>query len=185
MKPLAVQNLGSSASGTEQLAVGQAICKRPPQALVLALDARNTLAVIRALRKAGCAPQFYVMSEAGAQLATGDVIAPGELAGVIVSQVVPHPVTAPLPVGIDYRKQLGNESSGASYLGLEGFIYARVIAEALRRCGREPTGRCLIHSLESRPIDAGGYRVQFASGDRRGSKFVEMTIVTQDGRFRR
>jgi branched-chain amino acid transport system substrate-binding protein len=60
-----------------------------------------------------------------------------------------------------------------------------LIAEPLRRCGREPSARCVINSLESRPIDAGGYRVQFAPGDRRGSKFVEMTIVTQDGRFRR
>jgi branched-chain amino acid transport system substrate-binding protein len=185
MKPLAVQRLPSSASAAQQLAVAQAICKRPPQALVLALDARNTLAVIRATRKAGCAPQFYVMSEAGAQLATGDVMTSGELAGVVVSQVVPHPLTAPLPVGIDYRRQLGNDSSPASYMGLEGFIYARVIAETLLRFWREPSAKCVINSLESRPIDAGGYRVQFAPGDRRGSKFVEMTIVTQDGRFRR
>jgi hypothetical protein len=42
-----------------------------------------------------------------------------------------------------------------------------------------------VSALEGRPLDAGGWRVQFAPDDRRGSRFVEMTIVTSDGRVRR
>jgi len=184
MRPVSVFKLATNADASAQSAVAQAVCKGTPQALVLALDARNSLQVIRATRKAGCVTQFYVMSEAGAQL-VADVAGRAEVAGVVVSQVVPHPATGAVAVMLDYRRQLGADANSATYPGLEGFIYGRVIAEGLRRCGREATRRCLIAALESRPIDAGGYHVQFSPTDRRGSKFVEMTIVTPDGRFRR
>ncbi|TWO72909.1 ABC transporter substrate-binding protein [Caenimonas sedimenti] len=182
LKPQAVEKLPQGATAPDISRATQAVCKQRPQALVLALDAQNALAVIRAARKAACLPQFYVMSEAGAQLVAGGA-SPGELAGVVVSQVVPHPGTAAAPAALDYRRLLG--AAAPSYPGLEGFLYARVLVEGLRRCGREPSRRCLVAALEARPVDAGGYRVQFGANDRRGSKFVEMTIVTPDGRFRR
>ena len=50
---------------------------------------------------------------------------------------------------------------------------------------RDLTHRCLASARESRAIELGGYRLQFGPNDRRGSKFVEMTIGTPDGRFRR
>ncbi|HSV46482.1 MAG TPA: ABC transporter substrate-binding protein [Ramlibacter sp.] len=184
MRPQTVVKLAPQASAAAVAQAVQATCKARPQALVLALDARNTLAVIRAARASGCLPQFYVMSESGAQLVSGAASA-HELAGVIVSQVVPHPATASAQIAADYQRLAAQAGRAPSYPGLEGFIYARVIAEALRRCGRETSRRCLLSALESRPIDTGGYRVQFSPGDRRGSRFVEMTIVTADGRFRR
>ncbi|RYF75920.1 MAG: hypothetical protein EOO29_23305, partial [Comamonadaceae bacterium] len=67
---------------------------------VLVLDARNAMATIRTARASGCQPQFYVTSEAEAQLLARGGPA-GELAGVVVSQVAPHPFTASLPVVAD------------------------------------------------------------------------------------
>lgn len=175
--------LPAAASMTAVAQAVQMVCKSRPQALVLALDATNALSVIRQARRIGCMPQFYVMSEAGAQLLAGGA-AVGELSGVIVSQVVPHPSNAAVPAVADYQRQLAG-ATPASHPAIEGFLYARFIVEALRRCGREPARRCLLGGLEGKALDAGGYRVQFAPGDRRGSRFVEMTIVTPDGRFRR
>jgi branched-chain amino acid transport system substrate-binding protein len=184
LRPHAVVQLASDAGAPAIAQAVQSACKQHPQALALGLDARNALAVIRAARKSGCSTQFYVMSEAGAQL-VGGAAAPGELAGVIVSQVVPHPANAGSVLAADYRRMVVQAKGSPSYPGLEGFLYARVIAEALRRCGHEPTRRCVTGALEARPVDAGGYLVQFSPTDRRGSHFVEMTIVTADGRFRR
>lgn len=183
LKLQAVVTLAKDAAAADVERAVQAACKERPQALVLALDAGNAMAVIRSARNAGCFPQFYVMSEAGAQLLAG-AASPHELSGVVVSQVVPHPSTGAAPATLDYQRQL---KAGAvpSYPGLEGFIYARVLIEGLRRCGKDPSRRCLIRALESRAIDVGGYRVQFGPTARRGSNFVEMTIVTPDGRFRR
>lgn len=181
----AVARIPGDGSGAAVAKAVQAVCARRPQALVLVTDARNALGVIRQARRSQCMPQFYVMSEAGAQL-LADPATARELAGVVVSQVAPHPTAANLPVVAEYRQLLAQAGGGApSYPGVEGFLYARVIAEALRRCGREPTRRCLVSALEARPLEAGGWRVQFAPDNRRGSRFVEMTIVTPDGRVRR
>lgn len=180
-RPQALVRVPVEASAADVDRAVQAACKGRPQALVLGLNGANALAVIRQARKSGCAPRFYVMSEAGAEL-LAIASTPKELAGVIVSQVMPHPRSSSVPVTADYLRLAGDS---ASYAGLEGFIYARVIAAALRSCAGQLSRACVIAALDSRPFDVGGYRVQFKPGDRRGSRFVEMTIVTADGRFRR
>jgi branched-chain amino acid transport system substrate-binding protein len=181
IRPQALVRVPTGASAGDLHRSVQAVCKGHPQALVLGLNAANVLAAIRQARKAGCTPQFYVMSEAGAEL-LAIAVAPDELAGVIVSQVMPHPRSSSVPVTADYQRLAGEL---ASYAGLEGFVYARVIAAALKACIGQLHRQCVIAALESKPTDVGGYRVQFKPGDRRGSRFVEMTIVTADGRFRR
>lgn len=181
IRPQALVRLPVQPSPADVARAVQAACKAKPQALVLGLNASNVLSVIRTARKAGCAPQFYAMSEAGAELlATTGV--PGELGGVVVSQVLPHPRTTSVPVAADYLRLAG---AAPTYAGLEGFVYARVIAEGLRRCATAITRQCLVNVLEARAVDVGGYRVEFRPNDRRGSRFVEMTIITPDGRFRR
>ena len=181
IRPQALIRVPAEGGSADVGRVAQAACQGQPQALVLGLNAANALAVIRQTRKAGCTPQFYVMSEAGAEM-LAIAAAPKELAGVIVSQVMPHPWSSSVPLTTDYKRMAGE---GASYAGLEGFVYARVIAAALKACANQLTRGCVVAVLDSKPIDVGGYRVQFKPGDRRGSRFVEMTIVTADGRFRR
>jgi len=48
----------------------------------------------------------------------------------------------------------------------------------------QPVPGAIAAALEGRPVDPGGYRVQFAPGDRRGSRYVDMTYLAADGRFR-
>jgi branched-chain amino acid transport system substrate-binding protein len=181
IRPQALVRVPAEASAADLNRSVQAACKGGPQALVLGLNGANALAAIRQARKTGCTPQFYVMSEAGSEMLS-IATSPKELAGVIVSQVMPHPRSSSIPVTADYQRLAGES---ASYAGLEGFVYARVIAAALRACTGQLHRNCVITALESKPTDVGGYRVQFKPGDRRGSRFVEMTIVTADGRFRR
>jgi branched-chain amino acid transport system substrate-binding protein len=181
IRPQALVRVPVDASAADVDRSVQTACKGSPQALVLGLNGANALAVIRQARKTGCAPRFYVMSEAGAELVS-IAATPKELAGVIVSQVMPHPRSSSVPVTADYLRLAGEF---ASYAGLEGFVYARVIAAVLKACASQLNRQCVIAALDSKAFDVGGYRVQFKPGDRRGSRFVEMTIVTADGRFRR
>lgn len=184
LRPTAVVRMPAEADAAGIARAANEACKTAPQALVLALDARNALALVRSASERGCQPQFYVMSEAGAQL-LADGATHRELRGVVVSQVVPHPTAASLPLVLDFQRQAAKAGLKHSHPALEGYLYARVIVEALRRCGREPTRSSLVAALEAKPFDLGGYRLQFTPADHRGSRFVEMTIVTPDGRFRR
>lgn len=183
MRPQAMVRLAPNADAAAVERAVQQACRARPQGLVLVLDARNALAAVRAARRTGCNAQYYVTSEAGAQLLASGAQA-AEMSGLIVSQVVPHPSTA-TPLAGEFQRAAAAAGLAPSHAAFEGFIYARVLAEGLRRCARDLTRRCLVANLESKPMDLGGYRVQFTPNDRRGSRFVEMTIVTADGRFRR
>jgi ABC-type branched-subunit amino acid transport system substrate-binding protein len=166
-----------------QRAVGAA-CKDRPQVVMLLLDAPHALAALRQARQLDCTQQFYVMNEAGAQLLADPALA-SELSGVIVPQVVPSPAAASPPVVAEFGRLATREGIAPGYAGLEGYLYARIVGEALQRCAREPSRRCLVGALESRPLDLGGYRVQYSGTDHRGSRRVEMTLVAPDGRLRR
>jgi ABC-type branched-subunit amino acid transport system substrate-binding protein len=184
MRPTAIARVRADADPAAFAKAIQSVCGTAPQALVLVLDARNALAAIRQARQRGCTPQFYAMSDAGGQLLAAGTSA-GELAGVVVSQVLPHPGTAAIPLVADYQRLVRQAGAAPSYPGLEGFLYARVLAEAIRRCAREPSRRCVSQSLEGKALDIGGYPLRFSAEDHRGTRLVEMTIVTADGRFRR
>jgi ABC-type branched-subunit amino acid transport system substrate-binding protein len=160
------------------------VCEDRPHVIALLLDATNALPALQHARELKCTKQFYVMNEAATQL-LADGAAARELAGVIVPQVVPHPSSTLVPLVADYARQAGLDGVKPSYLGLEGYLYARVFGEALRRCGRVVSRRCLVASLEERSMNVGGYRVQFSKTDHRGGRFIEMTFVTSDGRLRR
>ena len=66
---------------------------------------------------------------------------------MIVSQVMPHPRSSSIPVTADYQRLAGES---ASYAGLEGFVYVRVIAAALRACNGQLHRQCVITALESK-----------------------------------
>ena len=63
---------------------------------------------------------------------------------------------------------------------------ARILVEGLRRAGGNPSQETLIAGLESmREHNLGGFFVDFSPQKHAGSRFVDLTILTQDGRVRR
>ena len=62
-------------------------------------------------------------------------------------------------------------------------VAAKVFAEGLRRAAR-PSREGLIAALEGINEDFGGYRVNFGAGQHVASRFVELSMLTGDGRIR-
>ena len=62
---------------------------------------------------------------------------------------------------------------------------AKLVAEALRRAGKEPTREKLIAALEGGPFELGGYKVAYSSSNHNGSRFVDLTVLSRDGRVLR
>jgi len=106
--------------------------------------------------------------------------------GLVVAQIVPSPADRSFGVVRDYQDLLKkNGLSDGGYSGMEGYISARVLVEALKRAGKEPTRDKLIATLEGmHDFDLGGEVVNFGP-DHVGRRFVELTIVGKDGRFLR
>jgi len=56
----------------------------------------------------------------------------------------------------------------------------------LRRAGRNPSREALVSGLESiQKGDFGGYAVNFGPKDHVASRFVDLSMLTGDGRVRR
>jgi ABC-type branched-subunit amino acid transport system substrate-binding protein len=164
----------------------QAICKVEPQGVVMISAYKSCAAFIKAMRTAGCNPQFMNVSFVGSKALAHESGPAGR--GVGVSQVVPFPWNLSAKVVKEYQ-QLIEASTGKqnySFTSLEGFIAAKVLVEGLRRTGNDLTRERFIAAMEQlRDYDVGGFTVSFSPTDHSGSKFVELTVIGKDERFLR
>ena len=72
-----------------------------------------------------------------------------------------------------------------NYSSFEGFVAAKVLTEGLRRAGPNPSREALVSGLEHvRDHDLGGFFVDFSPAKHTGSSYVDLTILTGDGRVR-
>ena len=164
----------------------QAIVPARPDAVVQIGAYKGCAAFIRAARKAGYGGTFYNVSFVGTQ-ALADELGK-EALGVVISQVMPFPFGTTLPIAREFIAAVGKAGGDAqaNYSSMEGYVAARVLVEALKRAGRNPTRDALVAALESiQRWDLGGFTVDFGPRDHAGSQFVELSMLTGDGRVRR
>ncbi|GEM_PF-5713344 len=137
-----------------------------------------------AARKAGYGGTFYNLSFVGTQ-ALADALGK-EAAGVVVSQVVPSPFQTTRQITREFHEALKKDGKvQANYSSLEGYLAARVFTEGLRRAGDRPTRDALVTALEGiSPQGVGGFALAYGAGSHAGSRFVEMSMLTGDGRIR-
>jgi branched-chain amino acid transport system substrate-binding protein len=171
---------------TDVASAVKSICKIEPQGVVMISAYKSCAAFIKAMRAAGCNPQFMNVSFVGSKALAHEAGPAGR--GVGVSQVVPFPWNLSARVVKDYQ-QLLEASTGKqnySFTSLEGFIAAKVLVEGLRRTGSDLTREKFIGAMEQiRDFDVGGFTVSFSPTDHSGSKFVELTVIGKDERFLR
>jgi ABC-type branched-subunit amino acid transport system substrate-binding protein len=108
-------------------------------------------------------------------------------AGVSIAQVVPSP-RKPLPVVQECAKALQQAGVKAEMNSthLEACIGAKVLAEGLRRARKPVNAQSLRDALESLgSFDVGGFTLRFSPASHHGSSFVELAMVTRDGRMTR
>jgi ABC-type branched-subunit amino acid transport system substrate-binding protein len=155
-----------------------------PQAVVAVTLFRPTAAFITQLRKAGSKPYFVALSPVGTDQLISE-LGPEAARGVQVTQVIPYPWGDTLPVVREYKRDLQQYSATepVSYYGLEGYLNARLIVEALQRAGPNPTRAGLIAALRKAPFDLGGYRLNFKPGGNSGSNYVEISVIGAGGRI--
>jgi branched-chain amino acid transport system substrate-binding protein len=154
------------------------IAKAKPQAVVMVTLYKPTAAFVQAMKKAGQRPMFTTLSPVGTEQLVKELGA--DARGIVISQVMPYPWNDIVPMVRDYQKLVGK--GAYSYYGIEAYAMARIMVEALRKTGKEPTREKLVAALESTNTDLGGFRIGFTNTNRQGSRFVEMTVVGPGGR---
>lgn len=180
-EPLFVRAIRPDGADAEKIAAASAQDK--PEALVLLTAGKATVDFIKSFRPLAKGAQCYTLSIMGTN-ASVQALGPHGV-GVVVSCVVPFPWNNGVPVVREYQeamRQVGN--SEFSFISLESYLNTRVLTEAIRRTGRNLTRARLIAAAETmRPFPLGGFEVSYGAEDRRGSRYVDLSIISSGGRF--
>ena len=158
-----------------------------PDAVVQIAAYGASAAFVRAARKAGFGGTFYNVSFVGTQALADELGKDG--AGVVVSQVVPSPYQPSRQITrefLDAIKKAGDKVQ-PNYSSMEGFLAARIFTEGLRQAAA--SGKISRDSFISGMEGLGsqvisGFPVSFGANDHTASSFVEMSMLTGDGRVR-
>lgn len=182
---LKVISLGTVERNTVDVAAAVAsIGKSEAQAVVLISAYKSCAAFIRAMKAEGKNPTFWNVSFVGSKALANEL---GTAArGVQISQVVPFPWDATLPVVKQYQAAIAAVGGDINFSSLEGYLAAKVLVEGMRKAGRKLTRESLVEALESMQAhDLGGFKVSYSDKSHNGSKFVDLTIISKDGKFKR
>lgn len=181
MKPVAVVAVKNDASNAAEAA--DKLVAGGPEAVLLGLAGKPTVETIRNLnqRKRGIT-----------MLAPSVLAAPANLralgkdgAGITVTQIVPFPNNGGIALVREYQQaaQAAGEKE-FTHLALEGWLNAKVVAEALRRAGRNLTRSAFVAAMDGlKGFDAGGIELNFSQGASSGSRLVDLTMINAQGRL--
>ena len=190
LKPLGLQPAGLGTVERNTVDVGaavKAIMAQKPDAIVQISAYKSCAAFIRAARKAGFTGTFYNVSFVGTAALAKELGA--DARGVVVAQVMPYPYAPLSPVSGEYiaagKAALGDKFD-PNYSSMEGYVAAKT-----DRRGAAPR-RQQRHARKPHHRPGIAARVQPRRLLRRlrrrrstpARKYVDLTILTADGRVR-
>jgi len=143
---------------------------------------KSCAAYIKETKAAGQNPTFWNVSFVGSKALAKELDKEGR--GVQISQVVPFPWDGSVPVVKEYQRAMAEAKAEPGFGTLEGYIAAKVMVEGLRRAGRNLTREGFVRAMEGiQDFDVGGFKVNYGPGNRSGSRFVDLTIISKDQKF--
>ena len=156
--------------------------KGAPSAIIGLCIAKPCVALVKGLRKAGIMSTFVSLSNTSAPSYIGDL--GDDARGVMVSQVFPFPDSTVIAVTKEFGQLADAAKLPKNYSSMEGFIAARIMVEAIKRAGKDPTRESMVTALESlHQLDLGGFVIRFGPKNRTGNDFVELSMINKQGKF--
>ncbi len=165
------------------------ILAKQPESIVQIGAYKACAAFIREARQAGFGGTFYNVSFVGTQALLNEL--GKDARGVVISQVMPFPYSPNTPLASEFFEAVkavasSNKDISINYSSMEGYVAAKVFTEALRRAGRNATREAFITAIQSmQNYQMGGFTVNFGPNQHTASKYVDLTVLTDDGRVRR
>jgi len=161
------------------------IAAADPSAVIMWSTSPYSAAFVRKIRPLARIAQFVNVS-VGTQEAISKAAGPEASRGIGIAQVMPFPYSSAFHVVTEYLAALKKYGHGAkpSYTSLEEYIGAKVLVEGVRRAGPNPTREKVYKALEGMSsYDTGGFVVHFSPTSHTGSSFVEITVISANGKL--
>lgn len=161
------------------------IRKANPEAVVMVGPYKPCAEFIKLCKQVKFAPVFMNISFVGSDALAAELGDAG--AGVYVTQVVPLPTDASIPVVKAYQAALAASDAKdkkPGFVSLEGYLVGRTVVAALEKAGKAPTRKALMEALTNGSYDFGGFKMTFGPNDNRGSDDVYLTVIGSDGTFK-
>jgi len=166
----------------------RAISSAQPKAIILLAAGKPATEFARAVRAApGGTTQIYGLSVLLHEELV-KAIGAEKARGIVLSQVIPYPFTQAAPIIGEYQKARKQYAPAEplSFSSLEGYLGARIAAEAVRRSGAVVTRERLLASLRTMgEYNLGGVYVSYAPERKKGWGGVELTIINSAGDLRK
>jgi branched-chain amino acid transport system substrate-binding protein len=162
-----------------------AIKKADPQAVIMISPYKPAAEFIKLAKQIKLDVTFVNISFVGSDALVKELGAAG--AGVVITQVVPFPQDAAIPVVGRYQAALKASSPDAQpgFVSLEGYLVGRAIIAALEKVNGDPTRQALVEAVQkSGTLDLGGFKLAYSASSNRGSDHVFMTVIQPDGSFK-
>jgi branched-chain amino acid transport system substrate-binding protein len=155
-----------------------------PKAIILLAAGKPAIDFVKAVREApGGSAQIY-----GLSVLLHDVLVKAvgaeKARGIVLSQAVPYPFVPTKPVITEFQADMKKYAPGepVSFSSLEGYLGARIAAEAVRRAGNQPTRASVLSALSSLgEYNLGGIYVNYSASQRKGWGGVDLSIINGSG----
>ena len=162
-----------------------AIKKAEPQAVIMISPYKPAAEFIKLAKQIKLDATFVNISFVGSDALAKELGPAG--AGVVITQVVPFPKDAAIPVVGRYQASLKASAPDAQpgFVSLEGYLVGRAIIAALEKVNGEPTRKALIEAVQKAgTFDLGGFKLAYSDSSNRGSDHVFLTVIQADGSFK-
>jgi branched-chain amino acid transport system substrate-binding protein len=161
------------------------IKKAEPQAVIMISPYKPAAEFIKLARQIKLDATFVNISFVGSDALAKELGAAG--AGVVITQVVPFPKDAAMPVVGRYQASLKASAPDAQpgFVSLEGYLVGRAIAAAIEKVDGDLTRQAMIDAVQKAgSLDLGGFKLSYSPTSNRGSNEVFLTVIQADGSFK-
>ena len=162
-----------------------AIKKAEPHAVIMISPYKPAAEFIKLAKQIKLDVTFVNISFVGSDALAKELGPVG--AGVVITQVVPFPKDAAIPVVGRYQASLKANAPDAQpgFVSLEGYLVGRAIIAALEKVSGDPTRQALIEAVQKAgTLDLDGFKLVYSPSNNRGSDQVFLTVIQPDGSFK-
>lgn len=162
-----------------------AIKKGAPDAVIMVAAYKPAAEFIKLAKQIKLDATFVNISFVGSDALAKELGGAG--AGTVITQVVPFPNDASIPVVARYQAALkaSAPSEQPGFVSLEGYLVGRAIMAALEKVNGEPTRKGFIEAVQKGGgFDLGGFKLSYSDSSNRGSDQVYLTVIQADGSFK-